>query len=474
MNILRTHFSWSQVALLMVGLGGLAAPVLAAAPPNVVLVIADDVGWQDLGVLGSDIAETPNLDRLAGEGTLFTQAYSNGPNCPVARASLLTGQYPTHHGVFGAGNLGRGEPGRRLLEPPFNREVLPPSLLTFAEVLRPAGYATGYIGKWQLGEDPAFGPRSQGFDVSIAAGNSVRPQSQFSPYGLPELSDGPVGEYLTDRLTNEAIAFIETNRGRPFLLVLSHYAAHPPLQAEAATTAKYSEKLSGTKGRTPAYFAMIEAIDRSAGRLFDALGSHGLAQNTLFVFLGDNGPALHVTTLAPLRGSKGLLNEGGLRIPMFVRWPAHAKASHRVDTPVLPSDVYPTILAATGAAPPVGHVIDGENLLPLLEGSGGLTRQAIYWHFPGYIETGLPNRSYRMKPTSAMRLGKFKLFESLEDGRVALYDLASDPGERHNILYQQESKVAEMKAMLAQWRTQQRAAMPTKRDAATNPGESRP
>lgn len=450
----------------------LVAPAGAAPSPNVVVVLLDDVGWQDLGVLGSTIAETPRLDQLAGDGVLFTRAYANGPNCPVSRASLLTGQYPTHHGVYGAGNLGRGQPGRRTLEPPFNREVLPRSPISLAEALAPAGYASAYIGKWQLGDEPAFGPTAHGFEVSIAAGNSVRPQSMFSPYGLPELADGPAGEYLTDRLTREAIAFIDGHRERPFLLVLSHYAAHPPLQADAAATAKYETKLAGSKGRTPAYFAMIEALDRSTGQLVDALAERKLAENTILIVVGDNGPANHVTTLAPLRGSKGMLFEGALRVPLLVHWPAQAKAGSRVDAPVMVADLYPTLLAASGAPAPVGHDIDGADLRPLLDGSGTLNRSALFWHFPGYVETGLPNRSYRMGPTSVIHAGNFKLFENLENGRIELYDLASDPGERRNIAYQQDSLVDDLRRQLQQWRTQQRAAMPLKRGEPQPPWET--
>jgi arylsulfatase A-like enzyme len=467
-----------------VRLAGLAGASLAfparstrdstARPPNFVFILIDDLGWRDTGFMGSSYYETPNIDRLAREGAWFTAAYASAPNCAPSRACLLTGQYTPRHGVYTVGNPARGQARNRKLVPTPNRTELDPGAVTIAEALRPAGYVSASIGKWHLGDDPEFGPVSQGFDLNFGGGRAGNPGTYFSPYRnvrLPADSTAPAGEYLTDRLTDEAIGFIERNSDRPFFLYLPHYAVHTPIQAKEETIRKYREKVAVEGHDNPAYAAMIESTDDGVGRILNKLDELGLAGNTVVFFFSDNGGFGPATSMAPLRGSKGMLYEGGIREPMIVRWPGRIVPGTRIDIPVNGIDFYPTMLAMAGINLPAGHAVDGVSLVPLLRTGDGLDRDKMYWHFPAYLEADRSVEGpWRTTPAGAIRKGDWKLIEFFEDGRLELYNLADDIGEEHDLAGEMPEKAEELHADLVAWRRAVNAPVPDEPNPRYRPG----
>ena len=443
--------------------------------PNLVLILADDLGWADVGYQGSTFHRTPSLDALARDGLVFEQAYAASPVCTPARAALFTGCSPARlhvTAVYGENTplddleerLERGTPG--ILVAPTVHERLPENAPTIAGALRERGYRTALIGKWHL----APAPRAAGFDVQIAASPAGRVASHFSPYGLPTLRDGPRGEYLTDRLTDEALRFLVENRERPFLLVLSHYAPHTPLEAPAELVEECRARADPRAGqRNPVYAAMIERLDASVGRVRAELERLGLAERTLLVFTSDNGayegrrrtsaaePAPEpVTSNHPLRGGKGLLYEGGLRVPM-IAWGGLVRRAGTCAVPVVGMDLCATLLALAGHAPLPAS--DGRDLTPLLAGTGTPAREALYFHFP--------HESF----ASAIRRGDEKLVYSWRRERSELYDLARDPGEEHDLAAERPERVAALERELFAWLDQVGAARPVRVPAV--PGEPR-
>ncbi len=425
---------------------------------NIVFFLIDDLGWTDLGCMGSDFYETPNIDRLASQGMLFTHAYSNGPNCAPSRASLLSGQYTPRHGIFTVGDPARDRHAYRKLEPIANKTVLDPRFVTVAEALKTNGYVTAAMGKWHLGDDP----RTQGFDVNIAGCKWGSPSGggYHSPYHYPNLVNDQPGEYLTDRLTVEACKFIEQNRDRPFFLYLAHYAVHVPLQGKKELVAKYKAKAPGRHHKNPVYAAMIESVDDSVGAVLKKLDELGLTDRTVVFFTSDNGGAGGSTSNAPLRGAKGMLYEGGIRVPLLVKWPGVVKPGSRCDVPVIGVDFYPTLLEITGTPRPKDYTLDGLSLVPLLTGKGGFPERAIYWHFPCYLQ-GSGNSPFRTTPAGAIRVGDWKLIEFFEDGRLELYNTRTDIGETNNLASQMPEKLKELHERLVQWREKVHAPIPT-------------
>jgi arylsulfatase A-like enzyme len=453
-------------------------------PPNFVFVLIDDLGWTDTGRYGSTFHETPHIDRLTDAGMRFTDAYAASPVCSPTRASILTGKHPARLNITDwIGGRQRGA-----LLPAEYVHQLPLDEVTVAETLREAGYATGFIGKWHLGDWPYF-PENQGFDVNVAGHGAGHPASYFYPYraeegrspawDVPGLEDGAAGEYLTDRLTEEALRFIETHRDQPFLLFLAHYAVHTPIQSKPEPEDKYRAKAASLpppadppfqseSGRAltrrhqddPAYAGMVESVDESLGLIMEKLGELGLTQNTVVIFTSDNGG---LTTLAgdgkaptavqPLRAGKGWLYEGGVRVPLIIRWPGMVAEGGVSAEPVTSADLYPTILQLAGLELRPGQHRDGRSLVPTLRGEVALDRVALYWHFPHYHGSG--NR-----PSGAVRAGDFKLIEWFEDGRVELYDLRHDIGEQVDLSDRMPEKTDELKAMLHAWRREVDARMP--------------
>lgn len=461
--------AWLTVITALVGGTTATAAPTREGPLNVVLILADDLGWSDLACYGADLHETPHLDRLAADGVRFTAAYA-ASICSPTRASLLTGK---HHARLQM-TIWR----ERSLNPPRDQKLLtPPSVsnlphseVTIAEVLQAAGYRTGLFGKWHLGAAEHY-PETQGFDVNVGGTLWGAPATYFFPYrGLfndeiryvPHLADGAAGEYLTDRLTDEALQFIERAGTQPFFLYLAHYAPHTPLEARPELIAHYESRLHpGLRHRNATYAAMVHSLDESVGRVLDCLEQQGIAERTLVVFLSDNGGYLRtgnteVTNNEPLRSGKGSLYEGGVRVPLIVRWPGVTAAAGRCDEPVSVADLYPTLLEAAGLAGDAAHnaQLDGLSLAPLLtDPAATLERAAIFHHYPHYYAT--------TTPAGGVRAGDWKLLEYFEDGRLELYNLQDDLSESRNLADAMPDKCRELHELLRQWRREVGALLPT-------------
>jgi arylsulfatase A-like enzyme len=423
---------------------GVDGAVDMSVRPNVLVFLVDDMGWSDPGFAGEEQFDTPNMDRLARNGMLFSSAYVNAPNCAPSRASLMTGLYTPRHGIYTVNNSDRGKSSRRQLIPTSNTTVLEERFVTLAEALRAGGYETAMFGKWHLGEDPT----TQGFDRNGGGDQRGSPKKgYFPPYGMPTLPDGPEGEYLTDRLTDEAIAFLGEERDDPFFLYLSHYAVHTPIQA---------------KEQGAGYAGMVASVDESLGRILDTLAELDLAENTLVVLTSDNGALSDKTSMAPLRGQKGTIYEAGLRVPFVVRWPGRVQAGTTMERPVIGSDLYPTVLDAAGLSAP--YELDGVSLIPLLVNSGDLDPRALFWHFPAYLEPYGDSTEFRARPCAAVRKARFKLIEFFEDDRLELYNLFTDPGETENLAESYPEKRDELLEEMRMWREETGAPVPTERN----------
>jgi arylsulfatase A-like enzyme len=471
--------------------------------PNIIFFLVDDLGWSDLGCYGSSYYETPNVDRFAREGVRFTSAYSACHVSSPTRASILTGKYPAtlHLTDWLPGRP--DSPSQMLTVPPFNQH-LPYGEITLAEALKDFGYTTGIYGKWHLGDDPST-PLAHGFDIRVPEGEFGR--RYYAPFDIKGLACKE-GDYLTDRLTDEALAFIDNNKERPFFLYLSHFAVHNPLEGRKDLVEKYREKLERTpvmetlpyvlEGNpddpdpvTPeeaaillrdkeyegfydlpnrmikikqhqdneVYAAMVESMDKSFGRVLSRVKELGLDDNTIIIFFSDNGGRANGTSTntstsnLPLRGGKGWLYEGGIRVPLIVKWPEHGKTGHECDESVISIDFYPTILEMTGCPLPEEQEIEGVSLVPLLKGKRNLARAAIYWHFPHYSNHG------RQSPGGAIRKGDLKLIEYYENNTVQLFNIKEDIGEQHDISGSNPETVNELRTMLHTWRESVNAQM---------------
>ncbi|NNM30865.1 MAG: sulfatase [Akkermansiaceae bacterium] len=496
----------------------LCAPVLSAAKPNIVLFLVDDMGWMDSEPYGSQYYETPHMSRLAKQSMRFTDAYAL-PLCSPCRASILSGQYSSRHGVTSAtGHRPPAEPGasryperaaaNKKFIYPGGRNYLDPALVTLAEVLREAGYRTGHFGKWHLGLTAPHRPDRHGFETTWHCAPDPGPPSYFSPYrvhpdGRPtaqhkvgNITDGPEGEYITDRLTDEALEFIEAHRDEPFFLNLWQYGVHGPWGHKEEYTRVFAKKKDPRgEQRNPIMASMLKSVDESLGRVMDKLDDLGIAGKTLFIFYSDNGGNTHSnvkgdrklakvrpghpkygfvqdwrkwagpeapTNNAPLREGKGRIYEGGQRVPLMVRWPGRIEAGSTSNAVVGPIDLYPTILAALGVAPPQGHVIDGVSFLPVLEQKGGLGREALFTWFPHIV------------PAVSVRAGEFKLIRRWEphpgypDVRE-LYDLRKDIGETTNLAAKMPAKVKELDRLIDRFIAETGALAP-KPNPAYQPG----
>ena len=442
-------------------------------PPNVVLILADDLGYTDVNPYTphdpyaphkQPFYETPNIDRLAQQGMLFTDAYASASNCAPTRAALMSGQYYPRQPIYTVGSGARGEAAHRALRPAENATVLPRDKVTVAEVLQDAGYATGFMGKWHLGDPPTHGPEQQGFDVNIGGYSAGHPEwsgGYYQPDNNPHIDSTRIGEYLTDYLARKASEFIRAHQDEPFYLQLAHYTPHGPLQVPDARAAKYRTKPPANGHDNAAYAAMIESLDRSVGRILHTLAHLGLAENTLVIFTSDNGGhgGYHsiglaengFTDNAPLKGGKGSFYEGGIRVPLLVRWPGRIPPGSASTEPVTSLDVYPTLLDAAGIPPPDDYVLDGRSLLPVLTGTDAtLDRDALYWHFPGYLQAYEPGH-WRTTPVSVIRAGPWKLLTFYEDDRLELYHLGDDLSERHNLADERPVKRRQLHQQLTRW-----------------------
>jgi arylsulfatase A-like enzyme len=436
-----------------VALGGLLSRCGAAPKPNFIFILIDDMGWRDAGFMGSKYYETPAIDKLASQSMVFQSAYACGPNCAPSRASLLTGQYTPRHGIFTVDSSMRAGNEKANLIVPETKTELPGSFVTFAEALKPAGYVSASIGKWHLGNDPKLGPCGQGFDLNIGGCSSGSPNSYFSPYRGTTVSKGADGEYLTDRLTDEAVKFITTNRDKPFFLYLPHYAVHTPLEAKQNLIAKFDKKVKDGQQKDATYAAMLACLDEGVGRLLAALDDLKLSDNTIVIFTSDNGGSSKSTSNLPLRGAKGMLFEGGIRVPLCVRWSGKIKPGSS-DVPVTGVDFYPTFLELAGAPRPKDSLLDGESLVPLLTGGASkLKRKEIFWYFPCYLDT-------RTTPCAAVRQGDWKLLHFFETQDSMLFNLKDDIGEKKDCAAANGIKQKELLATLLRWMQEVGAPVP--------------
>lgn len=435
----------------------------AADRPNIVFFFIDDMGWTDVGFMGSKFYETPNVDRLAKQGMTFMSAYANAPNCAPSRASLMTGQYTPRHGIFTVGDPARGNERFRRLVPIANKTALDEDFITIAEALKANDYTSATMGKWHLGKDPT----TQGFDVNMAGREWGSPSGggYHSPYKYPNVVKDEPGEYLTDRLGQEACNFIEQNKDKPFFLYLTHYAVHTPIQGKKELVEKYKAKEPTEHHNNAAYAAMIESVDDSVRDVLATLDRLELTEETIVVFFSDNGGHIGATSNYPLRGAKGMLYEGGIREPMVVKWPGVTKAGAVCQEPVIGIDFYPTLLDITGTPKSDGHQLDGLSLVPLLKDPNAkLDRQAIFWHFPCYLQGSGgrdPNLPFRTAPAGAVRMGDWKLIEYFEDGGLELFNLKDDISEQHNLADELPDKANELQQAMCTWRKQVGAPVPT-------------
>jgi len=434
-----------------------ASPVMAK--PNVVLIVADDLGWADLGCYGSTFHKTPHLDRMALAGMKFSEAYAACPVCSPTRAAMLTGKHPARLQIT---DWIPGRPNRpeQIVNRSAFRNELPLNEITLAEAFKTAGYATAHIGKWHLGGD-GFGPKEQGFDINIAGDHTGTPLSYFAPFQnkgrfMPGLEKAEAGEYLTDRLTSEAETFLRANAQKPFFLYLPHYGVHTPMRAKAEWVKKYADKPAFGKQSNAVYAAMLESLDDSVGRVRKLLDELKIRDNTIVIFTSDNGglatlegQANPPTFNGPLREGKGYLYEGGIRVPLLAVGPGIKPGSSSV--PVTSQDFFPTLCELCDI--PLSAKLDGVNIVPLLHGGDAPKRDALYWHYPHYANQG-------SRPGGAIRDGQYKLIEYYERNRRELFDLKSDFRESQNLIEAKPEIAKALTAKLAAWRIEVGAQMP--------------
>ncbi len=421
-----------------------------AVKPNIVFLLIDDMGWPDVACYGHPFHESPTIDGLCAEGVKFTDFYAATPVCSSTRSTIQSGQYSARTGITDF-IPGHWRPFEKLVVPPIE-EALPASIRTPGDALRKGGYVTGYFGKWHLGPENTNGPDRRGYDVTA---RTIGPEFQAWR------KSREAGPKRVDLLTDQTIWFIEQNKDRPFFVTLSHYTVHIPLEATAESIAKYTAKPKPAEGvNHPTYAAMVEDLDASIARILKTLDELELAENTIVVFTSDNGGLRQiytgvgeiVSTNAPLRDEKGTLYEGGIRVPMIVRWPGVVQPGSTCDVPTTTADLLPTFCQMAGVDLP-DQPIDGLSLVPLLTGEKtALDREAIYFHYPHY---------HHSRPAGAIRMGDWKLIEFFDNGALELYNLREDMGESKNLVEQMPERAARLRKMLADWRNSTGARMPT-------------
>ena len=458
--------------LCLLTVGGFSAEPLRR-PPNIVFILIDDMGWADGGCFGSKFYQTPNMNRLASQSMRFTQAYAACAVCSPTRAAIMTGKYPARLHLTDW-IPGEGTPKQSRFRVPQWEKQLPLEEITIAESLKVFGFTSAAMGKWHLG-GPNFYPEHQGFDINIAGGDIGHPASYFWPYGKPKQSHripmlaekgGGPGEYLTDRLTTEALNFIESHRSGPFFLYLAHYAVHAPLMGKESLIEQASEHAGANGQSNTVYAAMIQSVEESVGRVLDKLEELHIAENTIVVFTSDNGGAVHfgkppATSNSPLRLGKGYAYEGGLRVPLLVKAPRVTTPGSVCSYPVISMDLFPTLLELIGGPPSASQsAVDGISLVPLLRGRKSVPRHELFWHYPHYWngQGALP-----VTPYSVARIDDWKLIRFYETDREELYNLAQDPSESHDLAATNANKRRQLATRLDAWLREINAQMPVSR-----------
>lgn len=449
---------------------------------NFVFILVDDLGWADIGCYGSDLHETPNIDRLATRGMRFTDAYAAAPVCSPTRASIMTGKHPArlHITIWYEGS--KRPPRNRSLIPPITESNMPHQEVTIAEVLKEAGYLTAHVGKWHLG-DAAHYPETQGFDVNIGGTFWGAPNTFFYPYSgsgtyrefryVPHLEFGREDEYLTDRLTDEALRVVDKAGDKPFFLNLCYHTVHTPIEGKPDLVEHYKKKLKpGMHHQNPEYAAMVKSLDENVGRILAKLDQQGVADRTAIFFFSDNGGYINrnrgkvVTNNHPLRSGKGSLYEGGIRVPLIVRWPGVTEAGSVCRQPMSSIDFYPTLLEMAGLQGNAQHNanVDGVSLVPLLRNPAArLEPRDLHWHYPHYYPT--------TSPVSAIRQGPWKLLEYFEDRHIELYNLTDDLGEQNDLADRMSDKAEALRNRLDAWRKKIDAQLPQPNPDYRRPGK---
>ena len=429
--------------------------------PNIILINIDDMGWRDVGFMGSQYYETPNLDALAVTGMIFTNAYASASNCAPSRACMMSGQWTPRHGIYTVANSDRGKSKDRKLIPVVNNEHMPDDNILIPEVLKKAGYTTCHAGKWHLTDDPLL----RGFDVNIGGTHAGHPASYYAPYKNVPL-EAPDDYYLTNLIMDRTLEFLKTTDKNPFFLYYAPYAVHTPIQPVNTLLRKYENKPEWNGQNNSKYATMIENLDTQIGRLVALLRKSGKLENTFILFTSDNGGHYGITKQWPLRSGKGSYYEGGIREPMFACWPGKIQNGLKSDVPVTNLDFFPTILEVAGVEKPAEKILDGQSILPLLTGEALPDDRPLFWHFPVYLEAYLkqddPTQDplFRTRPGSAIRLGDWKLIHYFENNDLELYNLKEDVGEKKNRVQSNPEKVKELFEILENWRKDTGAPVP--------------
>jgi arylsulfatase A-like enzyme len=431
--------------------------------PNIILINIDDMGWRDAGFMGSEYYETPNIDALAADGMIFTNACSSASNCAPSRACMMSGQWTPRHGIYTVGSSERGKSSDRKLIPVINNEYMPADNLLFPQLLHQTGYKTCHAGKWHLSDNPA----AFGFDVNIGGSHAGNPGSYYPPYkNVSSLKAPEKNYYLTNLVMDKTLEFIKSTGTKPFFLYYSPYAVHTPIQPVNALLPKYENKPEWNGQNNAKYASMVENLDLQVGRLVNELKVSGKFGNTFILFTSDNGGHYGITKQWPLRSGKGSYYEGGIREPMFVVWPGEIPPGSKTDVPVTNLDFYPTILEVARIKKPKNKTLDGTSLLPVLTGKGTLKERPLFWHFPIYLEAYVENDTstqdplFRTRPGSAVRLGDWKLIQYFENNNIELYNLKEDINEKNNLAESNPEERDKLLNLLRKWREETKAPVP--------------
>ena len=435
--------------------------------PNIVLINVDDLGWKDLGFMGSDYYETPNLDALAKQGMVFYNAYAGAANCAPSRACMLSGHNTPWHGVYTVSPSERGSPKTRKLIPVKNTKHLKDSVYTLPRMLKNAGYVTGSFGKWHIGDDP----KKQGIDINVGGSSRGNPGrgGYISPYKIDNIEDGTKGEYLTDRLTQEAMDFVEKYRDTTFFLYLPFYTVHTPIMGKEELIEKFRDKEGSNGQNRPDYAAMVASMDENVGKLLDKLNEAGLEENTLVIFTSDNGGIRDISEQNPLRAGKGSYYEGGIRVPLVIKWPGKIRPNSKSEERVSNLDFYPTLQKIVAPSKKAGN-LDGLDLSPVFKGEK-LPERNLYFHFPIYLQAYSEENDdgrdplFRTRPGSVIISGDWKLHEYFEDGGLELYNLKEEIGEEHNLAQDHPEKTKQLHDRLITWRRNTKAPVPSEKNA---------
>jgi len=432
--------------------------------PNIVLIVADDLGWSDLSYMGSEYYETPNIDKLSKSGMTFYNGYASSANCAPSRATMLSGKYHTEHGIYTVRNSDRGSRKTRKIIPIETKSTLDLDFFVIPEMLKEMGYTNGHFGKWHLG-DVGFHPEQSGFDVNIGGNRHGGPGGYFAPYPNPQLENEPKGEYLTDRIGDEVVKFIDVNKENNFFAYVPFFSVHTPIQSKPDYQKKYSNKESNEFHNRADYAGMIQSLDENIGKILDKIDALNLSENTLIIFTSDNGGIRAISNQYPLRAGKGSYYEGGIKVPMIFSWKGKIEAKTESYERVSNLDFYPTIKKLVGYNESID--LDGEDLTPIFKGEK-LKKRELYFHFPVYLEpyrVQLDNGTdplFRTRPGTVIIKDNWKLHHYYEDNKFELYDLEKDVSESENLSEINKEKKNELLIDLNNWRKTNNAPIPSR------------